>query len=206
MTRLPTDKRKRIIDSQRDAWMRHGYHPHALYWSNQDIQHLRFEMLANIGIKAGESVLDVGCGFGDFSDFLAKRGTPVAFTGIDLCEELLEEGRKRYADITLVNGDLFDFNPPAKSFDYVTLSGALNRDLDDDGAYARKVIQRMFNACRKGIAFNLLDARHEWTAGRWDLQSFDPDEIGKFVSGFCRKVDIIDGYLDNDFTVLARRL
>ncbi len=203
MEQLSSQCRKRIIDSQRDAWLRYGYHPNALYWSNEKIQRLRFEMLTLAGIQEGESVLDVGCGFGDFAGYLEDQGKSVRFTGIDLSEELLAEGRRRYPNIELFNGDLFDFDPADASFDHVTLSGALNRNLDDDGAYARKVIRRMYDACREGIAFNLLDARHEWTAGRWDLQSFQPREIETFVAAFARQVELVDGYLENDFSVLA---
>ena len=205
MEQLSSQWRKRIIDSQRDAWNRYGYHPNALYWSNEEIQVLRFEILTRVGIAQGDSVLDVGCGFGDFAAFLAQRGKPVRFTGIDLSEELLAEGRRRYPQIKLINGDLFDLDPAAGSFDHVTLSGALNRNLEDNGAYALQVIQRMFETCRKGIAFNLLDARHEWTAGRWDLQSFQPEMIRVFVSEFAHRVEIVDDYLENDFTVLAWR-
>lgn len=205
VTKLPPDRRKRIIDSQRDAWNRYGYHPNALYWSNVEIQTIRFKMLMDIGIDSDDSVLDVGCGFGDFSEYLAKHNKPVRFTGIDLSEELLEEGRKRYSDIKLVSGDLFDFDPEPESYDYVTLSGALNRNLDDDGGYARSVIRRMFNASRKGIAFNLLDKRHEWTAGRWDLQSFYPHDVEGFVAGFGGTFEMLDDYLENDFTVWVRK-
>jgi len=106
---------------------------------------------------------------------------------------------------------LFDYNPELESYDYVMLSGMLNRKfMGNQGAesatdYAYKIIRRMFKTCKKGIAFNLLDARHEWTAKRWDLQSFHPDEIIESVRGFTNKYQLIDGYLENDFTIYAWR-
>ena len=198
---MDNNQRQRIINSQRDAFLRHGYHPHALLWSNQEIQELRFKILADIGIQAGDSVLDVGCGFGDFSAYLENQQKAVDYTGIDLSPELIQEGRKQYPNNNLVVGDLFEFNPADQSYDYVTLSGTLNRDLGDKGDYAQKTIQRMYAVCQKGVAFNLLDARHEWTANRWDLQAFLPEEIAEFVATFSQQSNIIDGYLDNDFTV-----
>ena len=84
-------QRHAIISAQKDAFNRHGYHPNTLLWSNTQIQEIRFKILSEVGIKAGDSVLDVGCGFGDFADFLNKRGKPVDFTGIDLSEELLRK-------------------------------------------------------------------------------------------------------------------
>lgn len=194
--------RKRIIDSQRDAFTRHGYHPNALYWSNTAIQTLRFDYLIKIGIKTGDSVLDVGCGFGDLADYLRKQEKYVDYTGIDLSPELLKAGHERYPDISLLEGDLFDVDPRPASYDYVVLSGALNRDIEDNGKYAYKTITRMFETCRKGLAFNLLDARHEWTKSRWDLQSFYPEQMLKFVKKCSPNVQLYDNYLDNDFTIL----
>lgn len=203
--KLDNAQRKRITESQRYALIQHGYHPHSLMWSNTEVQELRFKVLAQIGIQAGDSVLDVGCGFGDFAHFLQQQGKPVHFTGIDVSDELLLEGRKHFPQLELIQGDLFDVNPAPQSYDYVTLSGALNRKFDHAEAYTKQVIQRMFETCKKGIAFNLLDARHEWTANRWDLQSFHPDEIMLFVSELSNDVRLIDNYLDNDFSVYVKR-
>jgi len=203
--KLSAKQRKRVIESQRYALIQHGYHPNSLLWSNAEVQELRFKVLAEGGIQQGNSVLDVGCGFGDFAAYLLRQGKLVEFTGIDVSEDLLIEGRKHFPDYELIQGDLLDFNPAPRSYDYVTLSGALNRKFDDAEQYTYHIIQRMFETCKTGIAFNLLDARHQWTASRWDLQSFYPDEIKKFVLEFSSHVTIIDDYLDNDFSVYVKR-
>jgi len=200
---IDREQRQRIVASQRDAWQRFGFHPNALFWSNREIQEIRFRILLEAGMHSGESLLDVGCGFGDFSAWLTGQGIAVNYTGIDLSPELLEEGRQRYPHIELVEGDLFEFDPPPESYDWVTLSGTLNRDHDDGGEYARSIIRRMYETCRKGIAFNLLDARHEWTRGRWDLQSFHPDDIAGLAAKLSPDFLVRDGYLSNDFTVLV---
>ncbi|BAO43215.1 class I SAM-dependent methyltransferase [Thiolapillus brandeum] len=199
-------QRQRILSAQRDAWRRHGYHPNALLWSSREVQEQRFRVLLEMsGIGAGESLLDVGCGFGDLASWLERQGVPVEYTGIDLSPELLEEGGRRFPDIRLCPGDLFDFNPMPESYDWVWLSGTLNRNLDDGGDYARSVIVRMFRVCRKGIAFNLLDARDSWTAGRWDLQSFQPSEIAALVEDWSDSHEIRDDYLKGDFSLVARK-
>lgn len=204
-------QRQRIILSQRDALRRNGFHPNALFWSNQKVQQLRFQILADIGIQPNNSLLDIGCGFGDFAAYLAKQETPVRYTGIDISKDLLEQGRQHYPELKLIEADLFEYNPELKSYDYVMLSGMLNRKfMGNHGAesakdYAYKIIRRMFKTCKTGIAFNLLDARHEWTANRWDLQSFHPDEIIEIVTDFTHKYQLIDNYLENDFTIHAWR-
>jgi len=64
-----------------------------------------------------------------------------------------------------------------------------------------KQLSACLKCVKKVLLLNLLDARHEWTAGRWDLQSFLPQDIEKFVKSLSSKFRIIDGYLENDFSV-----
>ena len=199
---IDQEQRQRIIASQRDAWQRFGFHPNALFWSNKEIQELRFQVLLQAGIQAGDTLLDVGCGFGDFAAWLEGQGRAVDYTGLDLSAELLAEGHKRYPDIKLHEGDLFEFDPPHNSYHWLTLSGTLNRDHGDGGEYARSVIDRMYRACSIGIAFNLLDSRHPWTEGRWDLQSFLPNDIATLAAKLSPHYQILDDYLANDFSVI----
>jgi len=195
---MKKEQRKRIVDRHRDSLKRYGYHPNALYWSSREIQELRFEVLAGIGIKAGDSVLDVGCGFGDFKLWFEKQGGKLEYTGIDLSPDLLGEARKVQPDGVFLEGDLFDMGFEDQGFDWVILSGALNEQLSDDGAYARRVIERMYKLSCKGVAFNLLDARH---LNAHDLQSHQPQEMLAWCRTLCPDCLLSDDYLENDFTI-----
>ncbi|MDQ6966006.1 MAG: hypothetical protein Q9M23_03665 [Mariprofundaceae bacterium] len=102
------EQRKRIVDRHRDSLTRHGYHPNALYWSSREIQEIRFEVLAGIGIESGDSLLDVGCGFGDFKRWFERRSGTLVFSSIDFSPDLPGEAEKRHAGGTFLCGDLFD--------------------------------------------------------------------------------------------------
>ncbi|MFQ5581762.1 MAG: class I SAM-dependent methyltransferase [Mariprofundaceae bacterium] len=195
-------QRQRIIDKHRDSLTRYGYSPHALYWSSREIQEIRFQALAEVGIEAGDSVLDVGCGFGDFKAWSEAQGRALDYTGIDLSPDLLAEAKKHHSDGEFFAGDLFDMTFADQGFDWVVLSGALNEQLHDAGAYARRVIERMYVLCRKGVAFNLLDARHRKAH---DLQSYLPDKMLNWCHHLCPNCTLRDDYLDNDFTIYMHR-
>lgn len=198
-------QRRRIVDRHRDALLRHGWHANALYWSSRAAQETRFAVLAEVGLRPGDRLLDVGCGFGDLAVYLRGQGHAIDYTGIDLSPELIAAGRERYPGLALHAGDLFDVDPAAGAFDVVMLSGALNEALGDDGTYARRVIHRMYATCRRAVAFNLLDARHAWTASRSDLQSFAPQAMlddCRRLTPHCR---LREGYLDNDFSLFLYR-
>lgn len=199
---MKREQRKRIVDRHRDSLTRHGYSSHALYWSSTEIQELRFKVLAEIGIESCDSVLDVGCGFADFKGWFERQGGQLYYTGIDLSSDLLHEAEKRHADAKLFEGDLFDMSFSDQSFDWVILSGALNEFLQDEGAYAYRVIARMFELCRKGVAFNLLDARHIKGFG---LQSHLPDVVFDYCRSLFPNCELHDAYLKNDFTIYIRR-
>jgi len=195
-------QRQRIVAKHRDSLTRHGYHPNALYWSSREIQETRFRVLAEIGIESADSVLDVGCGFGDFKRWSEAQGRAVDFTGIDLSPDLIREALEQHPDARLLCGALEDFNFEPESFDWAILSGALNEQLHDDAAYAHEVIASMFALCRNGLAFNLLDAR---SFKAHDLQSHLPQEMLSWCRDICTDCSLRDDYLENDFTVYMRK-
>jgi len=199
---MKQDQRKRIVDRHRDSLTRHGYSSHALYWSSTEIQEIRFKVLADIGIEAGDSVLDIGCGFADFKKWFEKRFGRLDYTGIDLSPDLLRQAQMRHLDARLFEGDLFDMDFGDQSFDWVILSGALNENLHDEGAYAYRMIARMFEFCRKGVAFNLLDARY---LKAHDLQSHLPETVLNYCRSICSDCELTDDYLKNDFTIYMRK-
>jgi len=199
---MKKEQRKRIIDKHRDSLKRHGHHPNALYWSSREIQEIRFRVLAGIGIQSGDSVLDVGCGFGDFKSWFEADGETLNFTGVDISPDLLGEAERLHPDARFYCGELSDFMFEAGSFDWVILSGAMNEQLFDDGDYARRQIALMYDLCSKGLAFNMLDARH---LRAHDLQSVDPCQMLDYCKTLCQAAELHDNYLANDFTIYMSR-
>ena len=199
---MKKEQRQRIVDRHRDSLLRHGYHPNALYWSSRDIQEIRFNILAGIGINSGDSLLDVGCGFADFKRWFERQGKQLDYTGVDLSPDLIRVAREKHPDATLLCGELGDFDLQPAAFDWVILSGAMNEQLFDDGAYAGRMIAAMYALCRKGVAFNMLDARH---LQAHDLQSVDPYQMLDYSRSIAPQAELHDDYLANDFTIYMLR-
>lgn len=199
---MKQEQRKRIIDKHRDSLTRHGHHPNALYWSSREIQELRFRVLAGIGIDHGDRLLDVGCGFGDFKSWFERPEKQLGFTGVDISPDLIARAEQLHPDADFYCGELSDCNFEKRSFDWVILSGAMNEQLHDDGDYARRQIRLMYQLSRKGVAFNMLDARH---IRAHDLQSVDPDKMLQFCQSICPNCALHDEYLANDFTIYMKR-
>ena len=78
----------------------------------------------------GESVLDVGCGFGSLTDHLRSKG--FAATGVDLLTECVAAGKARFplADLRVSSSDALEF--PDKSFDTVVLKDVIHHVYEED--------------------------------------------------------------------------
>jgi len=198
-------QRQRLIERHRYSFAEHGYAPESLYWGSREEQEIYFETLTEIGIIAGDSLLDVGCGFADLDSWLKARNLPVDYTGIDISPDILEKGIEGNPELNLRQGEIFDFDWQPQSFDWVLLSGTLNWDLGDNGAYALRVIEAMFRLCSKGVAFNMLDKRHIDETALAALFAYNPQEILNFCTEITPYCQLRDDYHDHDFTIYMRR-
>jgi len=198
-------ERKRMIERHRKSLFDFGLAPETLFYKSRQEQDVRFEALAAIGIGTGDSLLDVGCGFCDLLSWLNGQGLAVDYTGIDLSPDILAKNFELNPDLKLQQGEVFDFDWPAQTFDWVCLSGTLNWNLADDGDYALRVIKRMFKLCRFGVAFNLLDIREMDMSKLGVLTAYDPEKILKYCMDITPHCHLRNDYVDHDFTIYMKR-
>lgn len=94
------------------------------------------------------TVLDVGCGTGDFRAYVPKG---IAYTGWDFSPTLIGAAAATPGG-TLVIRDLMT-SVETGAYDYVVASGLFQfRGL----TYLKKAVTRMYALCRIGVAFNVL--------------------------------------------------
>jgi SAM-dependent methyltransferase len=107
-----------------------GYSPATLGWGIHGRQEVRFSVLAEPALRIPESsVLDVGCGFCDLSEFLVQHGWRGRYTGVDIVPGLLEVARRRHPHLDIRELDITDESAPLEEYDFVISSGALNATL-----------------------------------------------------------------------------
>lgn len=116
-------------------------HPERLPWHQEDPPPILVRAASARGGRG--RVLDVGCGAGVFSVWLAEQGFEV--TGIDLFAEATSMARERAqrhgVHVELVTGDLFAF-APERPFDLVFDSGCLHSLVGGDvDAYKRQLMR-----------------------------------------------------------------
>ena len=203
---MKKDQRERIIKRHRHSVWMHGHSPQALYWADKEVQIVRFDVLLGCGVQSGDSVLDVGCGFSDLYAHMNSKGLDVEYTGIDLSPDMIDKAKELFPNVNFFQGDLFDFDPPEKSYDWVLLSGAMNEPLQDDGEYLQQMLPKLFASCKKGLAFNLLNDDYGWSARElYTLQAYKPGEVLEKLNLLSDVTAFRADYLDVDASFFAWR-
>jgi SAM-dependent methyltransferase len=183
-----------------DKVRRHGFDHRGLGFRTRISQEKRFEALLALGELDGRSVLDVGCGFGDFLAFLDRRGIRARYTGLDVCEPMIVRCRERFAgrDAGFVVADVLE-HEPARPYDYVIASGIFGLDAPGARQRIRPTIERMFGWCRIGMGANFLSLRSPVPAeGRVYVDPCEALAMGLELTPAAR---LDHNYLPNDFTL-----
>jgi SAM-dependent methyltransferase len=174
-----------------------------LGFRNANSQLQRFDTLCRWGDMTGALVLDLGCGHGDLRPFLAERFTDLHYLGVDFLKEFVAVAQQRHGhlpDTQFLQADFLSVGLP--EVDIVIASGSLNYRSDND-LHPWQMISRMWDSARRGVAFNLLDARH--FAADEILCGYDPDEVLRFCRQLDPAAELVTGYLPDDMTLFLRR-
>lgn len=162
--REPAADHPAYLRPYREALDRFGPTFDATLWSSRPMQIVRFRIIAQMIPLDGRTVVDAGCGLGDFAAYLVQENIePRACIGLEALPEMVEAANARniprasflVRDFAALPGAFLDL-PGASTPDVIVFSGSLNTFLPDD---ARVVLDRAWNAARIAVVFNFLSAR-----------------------------------------------
>ncbi len=197
MSSLPPEETTRWYE---DKVRRYGFDHRGLGFGNKSSQEKRFEALLDLGDFDGASLLDVGCGFGDFLAFLQERAIHPQYTGIDICKPMIDRCRERFEaeDALFRVADVMEFES-SQSYDFVVASGLFGLDAEGGRDRIRPTLERMFGWARSGMAANFLSTRSPAPAeGRIYVEPWKALEAGLALTPSTR---VNHAYLPNDFTL-----
>lgn len=195
-----------IVDSYRRLFAAHGYAPKSLGW-DKGKQFLRFHQLTSNWDLAGRSILDVGCGFGDFVGYLrAMNIEGCDYTGIDLVEEFVNEGERRFGSprATFVRTSLEDYVPPS-AFDYVIASGTFNLKVEGADGYEeiRRSLSKMFALSEIALSADFISDRVDYAYDHNFVSA--PEKILGMAYELSRNVVLRNDYFPFEFCVTIYR-
>lgn len=137
------------------------------------------------------SVLDLGCGYGALLDYMAAQppSQAIDYWGIDMLPAMIEAAAQRHPGARFEQRDILAEPLPERCVDYVAINGILTCKAGIAQAemvrFAERLLDAAFRACRKGIAFNVMNQHVDWT--RDDLFHWPFDEAASFLRARCSR-------------------
>ena len=186
----------------------HGPTARGVDWKDEAGQRLRHRQFLRLVEDDGDaSILDLGCGYGDFLPFLRAHGHRGRYIGIDVAPAMVEAARRLHgegADRLFRQG-----TESPEPVDYAIGSGILNviRGADPAAwqAYVDGVIDGLARSSRRGFAFNMLSLDSDPARRRADLHYADPAAtLAAMVARHGHHAAVLQDYGLWEFTVIVR--
>ena len=173
--------------------------PEVVGWSSKQEQDILFDALLSKW-ESNESILDVGCARADLFGFIKEHypDDTITYKGIDYNPNILNIAKEKYPLVNVEALDLLSLDNEAE-YDWVVGSGLFNvNEQEDLSAYTSNCIDKMYEKCKVGVAFNLNIGKAEdnnemlisWNSSEW--LAYLMAKYGKII---CRA-----DYLDTDVT------
>jgi SAM-dependent methyltransferase len=187
----------------------YGPTPQGVDWNgaaSHELRHRQFLRLLD-GVPDA-SLLDLGCGFGDFFRFLRAEGHRGQYIGYDIAPNMIAEALRLHgqgADRQWLVGA-----KPEEAVDFAIASGILNVKGDAPievwERYVRETIDILARAGRRGFAFNVLSLSSDPERRAANLYYADASKMLSYCLGrYGRLVALLQDYGLYEFTVIVRR-
>jgi ubiquinone/menaquinone biosynthesis C-methylase UbiE len=192
---MKEEEKKETIERYNERLKKYGYDPKTLGWlkGKQDI---RFYILTEIGIRNNDSILDVGCGFGDLFGFFNKKKMDIKYTGVDINPNLIDIGKKVYPS---ANFSVMDFEQEDidKKFDWVLASGIFNFKLENNEKFIKNMLKKMFDISKKGVAVDFMSSYVDFqNEGAYHTK---PEEVFSYSKTLSKRVALRNDYFPFEF-------
>lgn len=186
----------------------YGANARGVDWNGEASQTQRHrQFLRLFGAEHGASIVDLGCGYGDFLHFLRDQGYYGPYIGYDIAPEMINAARR-------LHGEASDRSwcigaAPSETADYAVASGIFNVKGDfpteDWTVYVHETIALLSRVGVRGFAFNVLTLSSDPALRRSNLYYCDPvDMLAHCLARFGRSVALLQDYGLWEFTVLVR--
>ncbi len=139
----------------------YGHRIESVGWHSKETQRKRFEVLSSFVSLEGKSILDVGCGKGDFYDFLKQHNITCRYVGIDISPEMIRLAKEAYPKGTFYCSDFNEFDYHS-SPDLIIANGIFNlKTAVDMLAILEKNLVFLRQKSKEGVILTLLTGEKE---------------------------------------------
>jgi len=193
---------KTIADFYNERVRIFGHDPRACDYGRSESQQRKFAALSQMTDYSQASVLDVGCGFADFADYLLNRYEGVEYHGLDLSQEMIAKARLVRPGLDLRVGNALEL-PQGESYDIITANGIFYLLGVNAESLMRQIVAEMYKRSRRGVVFNSLSS---WATFHEHGEYYaNPLEVLEWCRELSPWITLKHDYLLHDFTVFISK-
>ncbi len=167
---------KNIVKHYERCFDKYGDTSKGVDWTQEKQVYIRYKTMLEIinfreksfQIRDKRSVLDFGCGLSHLYEYILNKNINyIEYIGLEISEKFYNKSKEKYPFNKYLLGDLLvDDSFFKSSYDYIVMNGLFTekRDLsyEDMFSYFSKMITKIYQYSKKGIAFNVMSKQVDW--------------------------------------------
>lgn len=169
-------------------------------WNSKKDQIERFKILLKIGVKNGNTILDFGCGLGALYEYMTKKYNDFKYIGVDINNDFIKKCKKKYPKAIFKT--IKDISDVKNKYDWFIASGAFT--VYTPFQNMMDTIKIAVDSAKYGVAVNFLESDYAKNSDLVSIRGYNKEKLYKSFSkelGQKYKINLIDDYIDNDFTI-----
>ena len=191
---------RNVVKIYSDRLEKYGMSQKTLGW-DKNRGNLRFEIFNSRWDLNHSSILDFGCGFGDFYNFLIKKGIKnFKYLGVDINKELIKCANKRYPDAEFICINIFK-EELSNKYDYIFASGCFNDYMNDNISFIVEAFEKFNYYSENGFASNFLSNKVQY---KYDHAFYsEPSFIINLGYKYSNNIMFRNDYMPFEFTIFV---
>lgn len=191
-----------IVERYNERASQFGHGPAALGEPKQRQAFYYSRMLPRSEFQVADSILDIGCGYGDLNIYLRSGGWQGRYCGVDINPELIAEGRRRDPEVDLRVHDIQQATL-GENFDWCFACHVITSQTEKIAYldHLRSMLEGMWCHANKGIFFNLLSPLADYTNPIHARPPFA--DVISIITGLTNRFSLHHDYMPFEYSICA---
>lgn len=185
---MDSKKYMEIVAHYESCLEKHGDTHLGVDWPKLEDADKRYRVMLDVikhDMPGKITLLDFGCGASHLYEYITKSNIRnIDYSGLDLSQKFISLCKRKFSQITYYCVDILDDDSGIPNFDYIIMNGVFtekrNLSFDEMFIYFTRVVAKLFQKAKKGIAFNVMSKQVDWE--REDLFHLPFDLLADFLT------------------------
>jgi tRNA G46 methylase TrmB len=197
---LDPDDANRVIQRYQQRIAQHGPTFASLNSGSEEKQAIRHWVHASVLRGTKPSILEIGCGLGDFYRYLMGQKQDCSYCGYDIVSEYIGECRRRYPQAEFYVRNIFEEGVKG-SYDTIVMSQVLNNHYQksDNMEVMQKALELAFRHTYVSVSIDMMSTYVDFRNP--ELFYYSPEEVFRRAKAIAPRVVIRHDYRPFEFCV-----